>query len=133
MGSSNLPLFDPRDNGSPFARRDGLAGLTQLSVWLLKLNIWLERIAPGRPDQNGRHERMHRTLKQATAQPPQATARLQQKAFYAFQREYNQERPHEALGYATPADVYFEPGAHGAQPAQWEAMQPQKGRGHHKT
>src|SRR5664280_474104 len=64
-----LPLALRTDNGSPFASRSGLAGLTQFSVWLLKLDIWPDRIAPGRPDQNGRHERMHRTLAQEPVTP----------------------------------------------------------------
>jgi putative transposase len=68
----------------------------------VKLGIVPERSRPGCPQDNGRHERMHRTLKQATAQPPQATARLQQKAFHEFQQVYNDQRPHEALDNLTP-------------------------------
>ncbi len=75
-------------------------------MWWLRLGIGHERIAPGSPEQNGRHERMHETLKQETAAPPRATLGQQQKAFAAFEREYNEERPHEALGNRTPAEVY---------------------------
>lgn len=94
------------DNGPPFASV-GLGGLSALSVWLIRLGIRLERIEPAHPEQNGRHERMHRTLKEATAQPPRANARAQQRAFDAFRKEYNQERPHEALVQRTPASIYI--------------------------
>jgi putative transposase len=70
-----LPRALRTDNGSPFAHRLGLGGLSTLSVWFLKLDIWPDRIAPGRPDQNGRHERMHRTLGEDVADPPAATLR----------------------------------------------------------
>ncbi|MCX6618612.1 MAG: IS481 family transposase [Acidobacteria bacterium] len=100
-----LPGAIRSDNGSPFAGR-GLGGLSRLSVWWIKLGIAPERIAPGRPDQNGRHERMHRTLKAETAQPPKANRREQQHAFDRFRTEYNEERPHEALDYRTPASLY---------------------------
>jgi transposase InsO family protein len=100
-----LPLAIRSDNGPPFAST-GLAGLSRLSVWWLKLGIMPDRIAPGKPQQNGRHERFHRTLKQETAAPPQPTLRAQQRAFDRFQQEYNQERPHEALGQCPPARVY---------------------------
>jgi transposase InsO family protein len=93
------------DNGSPFAST-GLGGLTKLSVWWIKLGIVPERIEPGEPQQNGRHERMHRTLKQETAKPPAASVVQQQKRFEEFVRIYNEERPHEALGGRTPADRY---------------------------
>lgn len=93
------------DNGSPFASQ-GLGGLSGLSVWWIRLGIRLERIQPGHPEQNGRHERMHRTLKEATAQPPRSTLRRQQQAFDAFRQEYNEERPHEALGQKPPASLY---------------------------
>ena len=93
------------DNGAPFASV-GIGGLSELSVWWIKLGIRPERIAPGKPAQNGRHERMHRTLKQETAQPPRANLREQQKAFDLFRQEYNQERPHDALGGKTPAECY---------------------------
>jgi putative transposase len=93
------------DNGPPFAST-GLGGLSPLSVWWIELGIRLERIEPGQPQQNGRHERMHRTLKEATANPPCRTLRLQQQAFDAFRVEYNHERPHEALGQRPPASLY---------------------------
>jgi len=93
------------DNGPPFASR-APGGLTRYSMWLLRLGVRHERIEPGRPEQNGRHERMHRTLKQETASPPAANLRLQQQAFARFQRMYNEERPHEALGGKTPAQVH---------------------------
>lgn len=93
------------DNGAPFASV-GVGGLSELSVWWIKLGIRLERIEPGKPAQNGRHERMHRTLKEETAQPPRANLREQQKAFDEFRQEYNQERPHEALKGQTPAQCY---------------------------
>jgi putative transposase len=100
-----LPEAIRSDNGSPFASR-APGGLSRLSMWWLQLGIRHERIQPGRPEQNGRHERMHRTLKQETANPPKANRRLQQAAFGAFQREYNEVRPHEALGWKTPAELY---------------------------
>jgi len=100
-----MPRAIRTDNGAPFAST-GLGGLSALSVWWVRLGLDLERIQPGRPQQNGRHERMHRTLKAATAQPPQANLRRQQEVFDAFRREYNEERPHEALGQRPPAEVY---------------------------
>jgi putative transposase len=100
-----LPVAIRTDNGPPFAST-GLGGLSQLSVWWLRLGITPERIRPGHPEENGRHERMHRTLKQATARPPQATPKDQQDAFDRFRTEYNQERPHEALEMQTPAQHY---------------------------
>jgi putative transposase len=100
-----LPARIRSDNGSPFAST-GVGGLSRLSVWWLRLGIVPERIEPGHPEQNGRHERMHRTLKQETAQPPSRTARAQQQAFDRFRRTYNEERPHEALAMATPASWY---------------------------
>jgi transposase InsO family protein len=100
-----LPGRIRSDNGAPFAST-GIGGLSRLSVWWLRLGVLPERIEPGHPEQNGRHERMHRTLKQATATPPAHTARAQQRAFDRFRREYNEERPHEALAMATPASLY---------------------------
>jgi len=93
------------DNGPPFAST-GAGGLTRLAVWLLRLGIRLERIQPGKPQQNGRQERFHRTLEQEAATPPKATWRAQRRAFYRFRREYNEERPHEALGNKPPASTY---------------------------
>jgi transposase InsO family protein len=100
-----LPEAIRSDNGSPFASR-APGGLSRLSMWWLQLGIRHERIEPGCPEQNGRHERMHRTLKQETASPPRANRRKQQEAFGAFQREYNEQRPHEALDWKTPAELY---------------------------
>jgi putative transposase len=100
-----LPFRIRTDNGSPFASK-GLGGLSRLSVWWIKLGITPERIVPGRPQQNGRHERMHRTLKAATMHPMAASWAAQQKAFDRFRHEYNHERPHEALGQKTPASLY---------------------------
>ena len=101
-----LPLAIRTDNGPPFASR-AVAGLSQLSVYWMKLGIVPERIQPGHPEQNGRHERMHRTLEAETASPPAANRRRQQGAFDYFRREYNQERPHEALGQRPPAAFYW--------------------------
>lgn len=100
-----LPQAIRTDNGAPFASM-ALAGLSQLSVWWMKLGIVPERIEPGKPQQNGRHERMHRTLKQDTAMPPAADRGAQQRAFDAWVKTYNEERPHEALGMQVPASVY---------------------------
>ena len=100
-----MPKALKTDNGVPFATV-GLGGLSELSVWLIKLGITPERIRPAHPEENGAHERMHRTLKQQTAKPPRANAVAQQKAFDRFQSEYNDERPHEAIEMKTPAQVY---------------------------
>jgi len=100
-----LPVAIRTDNGPPFATTT-VAGLSRLSIWWLKLGIIPERIEPGKPAQNGRHERMHRTLKQETATPPQRTWRGQQQAFDRFRVEYNQDRPHEAIGQQPPASLY---------------------------
>jgi putative transposase len=100
-----LPLAIRTDNGPPFASRS-LGGLSALSAWWVRLGICPERIELGRPDQNGRHERMHRTLKREATNPPRANLRAQQAAFESFRTEYNEERPHEALGQRTPADLY---------------------------
>lgn len=100
-----LPVAIRTDNGPPFATTT-VGGLSKLSIWWLKLDIIPERIEPGKPAQNGRHERMHRTLKRDTASPPKRTWRDQQRAFDHFRDEYNQERPHEAINMLTPADLY---------------------------
>lgn len=105
MREYGLPLSIRSDNGAPFAST-GLGGLSTLSVWLIKLGIRPERITPGHPEQNGRHERMHRTLKAETAKPPRANLKDQQRAFDGFRREYNTERPHEALEQEVPASLY---------------------------
>jgi putative transposase len=105
FGEYGLPLRMRSDNGSPFASR-ALGGLSRLSVWWVKLGILPERIVPGHPEQNGRHERMHRTLKAETASPPQDSHAAQQVAFDRFRFEYNEVRPHEALGQVTPSSCY---------------------------
>ena len=102
---NGLPEAIRTDNGSPFASI-GSGGLSRLSVWFIKLGIRPERIDAGCPEQNGRHERMHRTLKEATASPPKKNREAQQRAFNQFTNEYNNERPHEALGQRPPASVY---------------------------
>jgi transposase InsO family protein len=100
-----LPWAIRTDNGAPFASR-AVAGLSRLAVYWMKLGIVPERIEPGHPEQNGRHERMHRTLKEETASPAAANRRAQQRVFDRFRSEYNDERPHEALGQRTPGSVY---------------------------
>lgn len=100
-----LPEAIRTDNGTPFAGR-GVTGLSRLSVWWIKLGIRPERIESGKPQQNGRHERMHRTLKQDTARPPMPDMNRQQLRFDEFRHEYNYDRPHEALYQKTPASVY---------------------------
>lgn len=101
-----LPRAMRADNGPPFSTTS-LGGLSKLAVWWLKLGIIPERIRPGHPEENGRHERMHRTLKDAVASPPKESFRAQQRAFDWFIKDYNEVRPHEALGQQTPASVYF--------------------------
>lgn len=100
-----LPLRMRSDNGPPFAS-NGIGGLSELSVWWIKLGITPERIEPGHPEQNGRHERMHRTLGEETAQPPRENAQEQQLAFDRFRAQYNDVRPHEALEQRTPSSRY---------------------------
>ncbi len=100
-----LPDRIRSDNGRPFASM-GLAGLSQLSVWWLRLGIALERITPGHPEQNGSHEQFHAVLKKHTTCPPAPDLRAQQRRFDAFRREYNEERPHDALGGQPPAGLY---------------------------
>ena len=99
-----LPKVIRSDNGRPFAGL-GIGGLSRLAVWWIKLGIRPERIGPGRPQENGRHERMHLTLQEVIERPAR-TLRGQQSRFQAFRQEFNQERPHEALGQRTPASVY---------------------------
>jgi putative transposase len=94
------------DNGSPFASSHALARLSRLSVWWIRLGIRPVLIQPGHPEQNGRHERMHRTLKAETTRPPAADGPGQQERFDQFRRIYNEQRPHEALGQIPPAQVY---------------------------
>ena len=100
-----LPLVIHTDNGVPFASC-APGGLSRVSMRWVKLGIVPQRSRPASPQDNGRHERMHATLKQATLQPPERTARRQQSAFDRFRHEYNQDRPHEALDDATPASCY---------------------------
>jgi len=100
-----LPEVIRSDNGSPFASV-GLGGLSHLAVWWIRLGIHPERIKPGRPDQNGRHERMHRSLKAAVLQPPAFDLIGQQQDFERFRLEFNQLRPHEALHMEVPASRY---------------------------
>jgi transposase InsO family protein len=100
-----LPTIIRTDNGTPFASQ-GLAGLTKLSAWWLRLGIKHERTEPAHPQQNGSHERMHRTLKAETTRPAGQNSLQQQERFDAFRREFNEERPHEALEMKRPADVY---------------------------
>ena len=102
---NGLPDAIRTDNGSPFVST-GRLSLTRLSVWWLKLRIVHQRIAPGSPWQNGRHERMHRTLKQEATIPPEADFKAQQERFDSFLQEYNTERPHQSLGGDTPASHY---------------------------
>jgi putative transposase len=100
-----LPDRIRSDNGVPFASV-GVAGLSALSVWWIKLGIVPERIEPGHPEQNGRHERMHKTLNLDAVQPPQGTLGEQQRVFDRFRHEYNDQRPHEALAMKTPRSRY---------------------------
>jgi len=100
-----LPLRIRTDNGVPFAS-NALARLSTLSAWWVKLGIYPEQIEPGRPSQNGKHERMHRTLKKEATIPPEKDLSAQQKRFDLFREEYNTERPHEALGQNTPSSLY---------------------------
>jgi transposase InsO family protein len=101
-----LPDAIRTDNGLPFASPNGLFNLSKLSVWWLRLGIAIERITPGQPQQNGRHERLHLTLKRETTRPPGQNSLQQQARFEAFQQEFNAERPHEALGMKCPGDIY---------------------------
>jgi transposase InsO family protein len=100
-----LPRAIRTDNGVPFATT-GIHGLSQLNVWWMRLGIQHQRILPGQPQQNGAHERMHKTLKAEAIRPPRATLVAQQRAFNRFRLEYNDERPHEYLRGATPASRY---------------------------
>ena len=113
---SGLPEVIRTDNGAPFASL-ALGGLSQLSKWWIKLGIKPERIQPGKPAQNGRHERMHKTLKEAV--PPQSDLREQQRHYDPFQQEYNWERSHESLGRKTPGSV------HCASPRSYPAKLPE--------
>jgi transposase InsO family protein len=101
-----LPGAIRSDNGVPFASPNALFNLSKLSVWWLRLGITIERIKPGHPQQNGRHERMHLTLKREATRPPGMNALQQQARFDAFCNEFNAERPHEALAMRCPAELY---------------------------
>ena len=100
-----LPLAIRTDNGVPFAT-SALHGLSSLNVWWMRLGIQHQRIRPASPQENGAHERMHKTLKAETLRPPQRNLAAQQRAFNAFRAEYNTVRPHQALGGAPPASLY---------------------------
>lgn len=101
-----LPLVIRSDNGVPFVGTSALAGLSSLSVWLARLGVWHERSRKGNPQDNGRLERLHGTLKNDTTVWPKQNLRQQQRAFDEFRVDYNDERPHEALGFRVPAEVY---------------------------
>jgi putative transposase len=101
-----LPHAIRTDNGVPFASAHALYGLSKLAVWWLRLGIEIERIKPGHPEQNGRHERMHLTLKKEATKPAAANVLQQQARFDAFIEQYNRDRPHQGLGMKVPADVY---------------------------
>lgn len=101
-----LPQAIRTDNGVPFASAHALYGLSKLAVWWLRLGIQIERIQPGHPQQNGRHERMHLTLKREATKPASANVLQQQARFDAFLDQFNRERPHQALDMRVPADLY---------------------------
>lgn len=105
-----LPTAIRSDNGVPFASPNALFNLSKLSVWWLRLGISIERIKPGHPQQNGRHERMHLTLKKETTRPPGQNTLQQQAGFDSFVQEFNAEHPHEALEMQWPADRYVPSG-----------------------
>ena len=102
-----LPQAIRSDNGVPFASPNGLFNLSKLSVWWLRLGIGIERIKPGHPQQNGRHERMHLTLKKEDTRPAGANLLQQQAKFDAFLEEFNNQRPHEALDMKCPRPALF--------------------------
>jgi transposase InsO family protein len=101
-----LPAAIRSDNGVPFASPNALFNLSKLSVWWLRLGIAIERIQPGKPQQNGRHERMHLTLKREATRPPGLNCLQQQARFDDFVQEFNTERPHQAIAMKCPADLY---------------------------
>ena len=101
-----LPTTIRTDNGVPFASPTALYRLSKLAVWWLRLGIRIERIEPGHPQQNGRHERFHRTLKAEATKPAAPNVLQQQARFDTFIARYNQERPHQALDMKVPADLY---------------------------
>lgn len=101
-----MPKIIRSDNGVPFASSSLIYGLTKLSLWFVKLGIGIERIAPGHPEQNGRHERLHKTLKYEVLCPPANNIMQQQERFDDFKKRYNHERPHESLGQKPPGSLY---------------------------
>ena len=101
-----LPEAIRTDNGTPFSAATAISRLSRLSVWWIRLGIRPELIQPSHPEQNGRHERMHRTLKAETTRPPAGNAGAQQRHFDFFREEFNPERLHERLGNQTPASFY---------------------------
>jgi putative transposase len=101
-----LPNAIRTDNGTPFAAPNALFGLSKLSVWWVRLGIRIQRIKPGNPQQNGRHERMHLTLKKEATKPAAFNFLQQQERFDRFIEVYNNERPHQALNGAYPGDLY---------------------------
>jgi transposase InsO family protein len=122
-----LPQAIRSDNGVPFASPNGLFNLSKLSVWWLRLGISIERIRPGHPQQNGRHERMHLTLKKEATRPAGANLLQQQAKFDAFLEEFNNERPHEALDMKCPAEIYT------PSPSQYHGIRPPHYPFHDKT
>ena len=122
-----LPQTIRSDNGVPFASPNGLFNLSKLSVWWLRLGIGIERIEPGQPQQNGRHERMHLTLKKEATRPAGVNIIQQQAKFDAFIEEFNNERPHEALDMKYPAEVYT------ASPREYEGLPEPEYPFHDKT
>jgi len=118
-----LPRAIRSDNGVPFASPNALFGLSKLAVWWLRLGIRLERIKPGHPEQNGRHEHMHLTLKKEATKPPAYNNLQQQERFDQFIEVYNQQRPHQALNGQYPADL-FTPSARVYRPADSEPEYP---------
>lgn len=112
-----MPVAIRTDNGVPFASPNALFGLSKLAVWWLRLGIRIERIKPGKPQQNGRHERMHLTLKKETTLPPKYNLLQQQERFETFIEGYNNERPHQALNGKYPGEVYTPSPREYVQPA----------------
>jgi transposase InsO family protein len=106
FGEYGLPQVIRTDNGTPFAAPTAIRRLSRLSVWWIRLGIRPELIKPSHPEQNGRHERMHRTLKAETTRPPARDGRAQQRLFDSFRCEFNDERPHETLQGRTPSQLY---------------------------
>ena len=101
-----IPQAIRTDNGAPFASPNALFGLSKLSVWWLRLGIRIERIKPGKPQQNGRHERMHLTLKKEATKPPSFNFIQQQVRFDQFIEHFNHERPHQGIGMKCPGELY---------------------------